>query len=304
MTVGGRVFLGGIVVSAAGVGLLFARHQFPAPVPRLMTNPNAGLLAAGLVIVALGCLVYTAEPAVNRKAAQQVPYGTARTSLAMFVTALILTTLLSLPLLLLPGQAAAGRAANAALQPWILVYLVIASELPIAFVVWLRLVQPGCLSWHELGLRGGPAVELALKGLVGGVALFLAAGLVSAGLNAVGVQQNQFERFAGVEHAPLPAFLAAVLAGAALAPFCEELFFRGYVFQTFGRRHGLVLGYAYSAALFAVVHTNFAAAVPIFVLGLMLAYIFQSSRSLWPGMIAHGVNNAIAFVLLYQGFTG
>jgi uncharacterized protein len=178
------------------------------------------------------------------------------------------------------------------------------------------------MTWRDLGLRlsrpldeasdphpsplpGGEGIaRLITMGIAGGVALFLAAAVVSALLAAIGVRQNQLERFQGVENAPLPAFLVSVLAGCVLAPFAEELFFRGYLFQTFRIRYGAVWAYVFSAGLFAVVHTNFAAAAPIFVLGLILAYIFQRSGSLIPGMIAHGLNNAIAFVLLYAGVKG
>ena len=82
------------------------------------------------------------------------------------------------------------------------------------------------------------------------------------------------------------------------------MFFRGYVFRTFARDRGRVWAYTYSAALFSVTHANLSAAVPIFVLGLMLAYIFERSGSLIPGIVAHGVNNAIAFGLLYAGLGG
>jgi membrane protease YdiL (CAAX protease family) len=150
-------------------------------------------------------------------------------------------------------------------------------------------------------LRWQPLLDYVQRGLLGGVALFIAAAAVGAVLTRIGVHQNQFERFEGIEGAPLPLFLVAVAAGCLLAPFAEELFFRGYVFQTFSERYHPAWAYAFSAGLFAVVHANLAAAAPIFVLGLMLAYIFKSSGSIIPGAIAHGVNNAISFWLLYTG---
>src|SRR5690348_9956823 len=126
MTSGGKLFLAALAVTAGGLGLLLARGQFPAPLPRLLANPMAAPAALGLFLVVVACVLYVAEPAFNGVMAEKTPYATVRTSLAMFVTALVLTTLLSLPLLAVPGNAAAGQPADPRLGPWILVYLVVA----------------------------------------------------------------------------------------------------------------------------------------------------------------------------------
>lgn len=302
MTAGGKIFLGGAVLSIAGLAALALQGRLPAGVATLEREPEAGPLALGLLIAALGCVVYVVQPAFDAQVAKQVPYATVRTSLAMLVTAVAVANLISLPALIPRGRpiAAAGPGTTS-LGPLGLAYIIAASELPIIAVVWLRLVVPGCLSWRELGLRWRPFLVHLQRGLLGGGALFIAAGIVGALLTRFGVRQNQFERFEGIEGASLGLFLIAMAAGCVLAPFAEELFFRGYVFQTFARRYHPAWAYLFSAGLFAVVHANLAAAVPIFVLGLMLAYIFQQSGSIVPGVIAHGVNNAISFWLLYTG---
>jgi len=271
----------------------------------LETNPLAGGLAAGLTIAVVACFVYVLQPALRPALADRVPFATVRTSLAMLVVATVVANLISLPVLLSRGfGVAAPGTAHPALGPLGLTFLIVASEIPIVAVVWLRLVRAGGLTWRELGLRLQPLDENLWNGLLGGVALFITAAVVGAVLTRFGVRQNQFERFSGIEGAPLGLFALAAAAGCVLAPFAEELFFRAYVFQTFSTRYGRLWAYVFSAGLFAVVHANFAAAVPIFVLGLMLAYIFQRSGSILPGVIAHGINNAIAFALLYAGITG
>src|SRR5579884_230563 len=257
MTAGGKLFLAGVVVAAVGAAPLAATHNLPPSPASITTNPLVWILGAGLFVGLVGALAYVLEPSFSVKAGATVPYATVRTSLAMFLTALVLTTLLSLPLIAIPGQAAAGNPADPRLKPYILAYLVFASEVPIAFVVWLRIVKPHCLRWRELGLRRLSFEHLGL-GVAGGLALFAAAGIVSALLSAAGLRQNQFERFEGVQGAPALAFGLAVFAGCIAAPFAEELFFRGYVFKSFEQRYGGVWAYLFSAGLFAVVHTNFA----------------------------------------------
>ena len=303
VTAGGKLFLAGLAVTAGGAALLIARDGFPKSIAALETNPSAAPLAAGLTMVLVACFVYVLQPALRPAMAASIPFATVRTSLAMLVVALVTANLISLPALLPLGSGLAGSGSRA-LGPLRLAFLIAVSEIPIVAIVWLRLVLPGAMSWRALGLRPRPFGEHARHGLIGGVTLFLTAGFVGALLTRVGVRQNQFDRFSGIEGAPAGLFVAAALAGCVLAPFAEELFFRGYIFQTFSGRYGRVWAYVFSAGLFAAVHANVAAAVPIFVLGLMLAYIFERSGSIVPGAIAHGLNNAIAFGLLYAGITG
>lgn len=305
MTLGGKLALCGLVLTLIGAGILAASGPVPRSPAALQGRPAAGVVGLGILLLVLGCFVYVLEPAFEAQAASHVSPATVRTSLAMLVAAVATANLISLPLLLAQRRPiGAGGSPGGSLGPLGLTYLVAGSEIPIIAVVWLRLVLPGAMSWRQLGLRLRPLGEHAWRGLTGGIALFLTAAVVGAVLTRFGVHQNQFERFQGVEHAPLGLFLLALAAGCLLAPFAEELFFRGYVFQTFSERYGRIWSYLFSAGLFAVVHANLAAAVPIFVLGLMLAYIFQRSGSIVPGIIAHGLNNAISFVLLYSGITG
>src|SRR5438309_2063282 len=42
---GGKLFVAGVAVSGGALALLAARGQFPTPMPRLLTNPMAALLA-------------------------------------------------------------------------------------------------------------------------------------------------------------------------------------------------------------------------------------------------------------------
>jgi len=306
VTAGGKVFLAGLVTAGAGAVLLVSRGALPTSPEALRTHSGAaGLLAAGVVLAALGCFVYVLQPAVDSEWTRRVPFATVRTSLAMIVVAVGVATLLSLPVLIRsPLAVGAGGSSAPGLGALGLAYITAASEIPLAGVVWLRLVRPRCVTWAELGVWRGPLLQHVGTGLVGGVLLFTVAGVSSALLSRAGLHQNQIDRFRGIEGAPLGFFILALLAGSVLAPLAEELFFRGYVFRSFLDRHGPWWAYLFSAALFAVVHANLAAAVPIFLLGFILADIFRRSGSIVPGAIAHGINNAISFALLYAGFRG
>jgi membrane protease YdiL (CAAX protease family) len=49
-----------------------------------------------------------------------------------------------------------------------------------------------------------------------------------------------------------------------------------------------------SSAVFAVAHLDPVALIPTFILGLLLAYLYQRANSLWPGIILHFLVNGLS----------
>ncbi len=91
--------------------------------------------------------------------------------------------------------------------------------------------------------------------------------------------------------------LVAMLAfGAVLVPIGEELLFRGVLYGAL-RRYGVAVATIGSAAVFGLAHGLSVVLVGAVVLGVILALLYERSRSIWPAVVAHGVNNAIAFVI-------
>jgi sodium transport system permease protein len=90
--------------------------------------------------------------------------------------------------------------------------------------------------------------------------------------------------------------LLVLVALAAVTPaICEEFLFRGLLLRTLLRRHSPALAVGVSASTFALLHWTPAAAArvaPTFVLGLLLGWAVWRSRSLWVGMLVHGVYNS------------
>lgn len=103
---------------------------------------------------------------------------------------------------------------------------------------------------------------------------------------------------AGLSFAPLILALLAVVV-----PIGEEVFFRGLVYGGLRLRWGVAAGALASAAFFAAVHTQLVHALPIFALGLVLAIVYERSGSLVPGMVAHGLNNVVAVLSIWRGWT-
>jgi len=91
----------------------------------------------------------------------------------------------------------------------------------------------------------------------------------------------------------LLAFAVIVLIG----PFAEEVFFRGFVLAGLLRRLGTTRALLVSSALFAVAHLDLTVAGPAFLAGVVYAIVYRRTGSLWPLVLAHTAQNAIAFGL-------
>lgn len=83
-----------------------------------------------------------------------------------------------------------------------------------------------------------------------------------------------------------------------LAPFAEELVFRGAVLRSLLRwNSNHWIGIALSALLFAVIHMNPAQMPHAFLIGLLLGWMYWRTDSIVPGVVYHWVNNTVAYVL-------
>ncbi len=94
------------------------------------------------------------------------------------------------------------------------------------------------------------------------------------------------------------------LDGIVWAPLVEEIAFRGVLFATLRTRMGVWPAVVSSAAIFALAHgysvVGFAS---VFLSGVLWALAYERTRSLWPGMLAHGLNNLLVtgeFILLVR----
>ncbi len=94
-----------------------------------------------------------------------------------------------------------------------------------------------------------------------------------------------------------------------LAPFCEEVFFRGLMQNAYSRcgpKHALVA----TAVLFGLYHTlnGVSNVVPATLIGLALGYCALKTGSIWPGIALHAANNSMASLAMIgslgQGGTG
>jgi len=97
------------------------------------------------------------------------------------------------------------------------------------------------------------------------------------------------------EHATAFALNSAMII--LVAPFVEELFFRGIGVRTL-TVFGTVAAILVSGVIFGAVHGVLGALPPLALFGIGLAWIRVRSGSIWPGFIAHASYNGIGVAFL------
>ncbi|HEY7356487.1 MAG TPA: type II CAAX endopeptidase family protein, partial [Ktedonobacterales bacterium] len=154
---------------------------------------------------------------------------------------------------------------------------------------------------RALGLRGVRLSQAAGAFALGVIAIFAASYLYSAIAQALNitVQTNVDELLKRAASQPWTT-LATLLVAVIVAPFCEEIFFRGYFFQGLRLRLSIWPAVVVSAVIFGLAHGDLGSLVLLIVIGLALAVIRWRTRSLWPGMALHMVNNFVGALLIFQ----
>lgn len=97
---------------------------------------------------------------------------------------------------------------------------------------------------------------------------------------------------------------ATLIASVVVAPFCEELFFRSFVFMGLLRSMPFYAAIIFSALIFAVAHADVGSFAVLLIIGILLAWLRRHTRSIWPCICLHLLNNllgALQIVLLMQG---
>jgi len=165
-------------------------------------------------------------------------------------------------------------------------------------VVWifLRLIRR---PFSDLGFVK-PLKRYVVLGFVVGVLLFVSIGLlgnVLTHLFGTPAPQSFAVAVKGVNY-KWEFGLLAVLGGV-VAPIKEEMLFRGLMYpplrQALGKGKGMLL----TGLLFAGFHFDAVRFLPLFIGGVVLAWVYERSSSIWPTIVAHGTWNILMAVALW-----
>jgi membrane protease YdiL (CAAX protease family) len=265
--------------------------------------PGAALSLASLLALSIGLVLLAGSQTIERRAAGAAYAGPS-------------------PLLVLVAIVAVSRLAGFLVG---IALLPVADRIPVEVgdllavllqagvfvgVIRLTIVGPGVLRWSDMGWVGDRAA--ALRGMWGGAVIAGPVILVTAVLAAIAVN------LAGVAPpSPLPptgtvsGLVLHLLAGALVAPFAEEMLFRGFALTAWRQLVGIRGAIVRSSTVFVLAHVLFVSGdtfgetvrvalvagvvrVPVaFVLG----WLFVRTGSIWGPIGLHAGFNGILIVL-------
>jgi membrane protease YdiL (CAAX protease family) len=152
-------------------------------------------------------------------------------------------------------------------------------------VLGVRRFEPSAIGWTFVVLGAYYAGAIAFSALV------------------LQPDQEDIGKELGVCNPGIGIAIWAVAAIVVLAPVCEEIFFRGFFYAGLRSRWSLWPSALLSGAVFGLVHapTGPTAAIPLAGLGVGLAWLYNKTDSIWPCMLAHFLNNALAISVVIGG---
>jgi len=159
-------------------------------------------------------------------------------------------------------------------------------------VIWifLRLIRR---PFSDLGFVK-PLRRYVVLGLVVGVLLFVGIGLLGNALtHLLGTPAPQSFTVAVKEVNYQWEFGLLAVLGGVLAPIKEETLFRGLIYPPLRKALGRGKGMLLTGLFFATLHFDIVRFLPLLIGGVILAWLYERSASIWPAVAAHGTWNIL-----------
>jgi membrane protease YdiL (CAAX protease family) len=242
---------------------------------------------------------------------------------AQAVVILLLALLMPVVLIMLAFTLAkagphAGMLDNEKMMTDILVPVSVIGLIPqnalLAAVPFVFIIKKYKLSLKDIGLTLKPSRQDIIRGFSWGLAMMVLGIALQAGIQiglAILLGEGRFHQLIEANKqfgnetiikdalkSPILGVLT-IIGGGILAPFGEEVFFRGFMFNAIKHRFGLWAGVIISGILFALVHGGPLLILAIIPFGMLLALAYHKTGSLWVPIIMHITNNSVQLLIEY-----
>jgi membrane protease YdiL (CAAX protease family) len=181
----------------------------------------------------------------------------------------------------------------------------------IGYFAFVGIMTCGIIEWIRnrrvvdlFGLRELSLPKIVVISILGGVASLLICAWAVGGISntylegvfgELEVQEpvKMFQESKSIVHLSLSIIMACIAA-----PVVEEFLFRGYMYGTVKRLTNPVFAAVIIGGLFAVVHGNLPALLPLWVFSILLCLAYELTRCLWVPVGMHVFFNAANIVLM------
>ncbi|HIW33556.1 MAG TPA: CPBP family intramembrane metalloprotease [Candidatus Paenibacillus intestinavium] len=173
--------------------------------------------------------------------------------------------------------------------------------LTIAIILMLGLyyiaIYPQRLTWSILGLRRFPMAHWKTI-LLTTAFLMIVGTLVLIVTSYFGNATENSKTDSLMQNINLFTLAIALISAAVISPIYEEIFYRGFIYCWLRNRIGVGGGMIVSAFIFMIAHYPTTNTMPLnFLDGLVLAWIYERTGSIWPAVIVHGLINGLTIVI-------
>ncbi|MFZ6741865.1 CPBP family intramembrane glutamic endopeptidase [Undibacterium sp. JH2W] len=95
----------------------------------------------------------------------------------------------------------------------------------------------------------------------------------------------------------------SIITACLVAPVLEEMLFRGIILRSFLHLYSRWVAILGSACLFGLAHLNIYQFLCATIVGVVCAWLYQKTLSLWPGIILHACSNGVTIYLYRASVT-
>jgi membrane protease YdiL (CAAX protease family) len=170
----------------------------------------------------------------------------------------------------------------------------------IVMVVYFYARQGSPYPWQALGIRKTNPGKTLFFIIAGIISILVTSFLYSAFLNYFHIPNpDQSKAITRMFGSSLIGLIVTFIVVVIIAPFAEELLFRGFLYPSFKNNWGVAWAIVVTSFLFALAHVSALILLPVyFFIGAVLAFLREKNNSVIPSMLLHALNNLIFFLVL------
>lgn len=164
--------------------------------------------------------------------------------------------------------------------------------------VYFIAIRPKSLSWKEVGFQRfnksywGPLIGWTMVLIIGSILL----SVIVEWIFNMGTDNSKTDSLQ--TRLTTMNIVIAFVSAAIISPIYEEIFYRGFLYRWIRTKYGLLAGMLMSSFIFMLVHIPTFNSLPYtFLSGLIFAWTYEKTQSIYPAMIIHGLFNGLAILL-------